>query len=61
MAGKIPESLAAFKTAAQILPPSVDLAVARFKIGDALFAQGDFAGARENYEAVAEISRIFPP
>ena len=52
-AGKIPESLAAFKTAAQTLPPSVDLAVARFKTGDALFAQGDFSGARENYEAVA--------
>ncbi len=52
-AGKIPESLAAFKTAAQTLPPSVDLAVARFKTGDALFAQGDFSGARENYKAVA--------
>ena len=52
LTGKTPDSLAAFKNAAQLLPPSVDLAVARFKMGDALFAQGDFAGARENYEAV---------
>jgi TolA-binding protein len=60
VAEKIPESLAAFKTAAQTLPPSVDLAVARFKTGDALFAQGDFAGARENYEAVANDFTNFP-
>jgi len=58
--GKIPESLAAFKTAAGLLPPSADLAVARFKLGDALFAQKDFAGARENYEAVVNDFTNFP-
>ena len=60
MRAKYPESLAAFKTAAQLLPPSVDLAVARFKMGDALFAQGDFAGARDNYEAVWQDFTNFP-
>jgi len=60
VAGKIPESLAAFKTAAQMLPPSVDLAVARFKIGDALFAQKDYAGARDNYETVVNDFTNFP-
>ena len=59
-AGKKSESLAAFKTAAQLLPPSVDLAVARFKIGDALFAQQDYAGARDNYEAVWQNFTNFP-
>ena len=60
IAGKTPESLGAFKNAAQLLPPSVDLAVARFKMGDALFAQGDFAGARENYEVVWQNFTNFP-
>jgi len=58
--GKIPESLVAFKTAAGLLPPSADLAVARFKMGDALFAQKDYAGARENYEAVVNDFTNFP-
>lgn len=58
--GKTSESLGAFKNAAQLLPPSVDLAVARFKMGDALFAQGDFAGARENYEMVWQNFTNFP-
>jgi len=53
IAKKIPESRLAFQKAAQLLPPSMDLAVARFKLGDALFAQKDYAGARNNYEAVA--------
>ncbi len=60
VAAKIPESLVAFKTAAQMLSPSVDLAVARFKIGDALFAQKDYAGARDNYEAVVNDFTNFP-
>ena len=59
-AGKKAESLAVFKTAAQMLPPSVDLAVARFKIGDALFAQQDYTGARDNYEAVWQDFTNFP-
>ncbi len=57
---KYPESLAAFKNAAQWLPRSVDLAVARFKMGDALFTQDDFAGARDNYEAVTSDFTNFP-
>ena len=59
-AGKKAESLAAFKTAARLLPPSVDLARARFKIGDALFAQQDYAGARDNYETVWRDFTNFP-
>jgi len=51
--GDIPASLDAFRTATEKLPMSPDLAVARFKLGDALFARGDFAAARDNYEAVA--------
>jgi TolA-binding protein len=54
LAGKIPGSFDAFKAAAQKLPPSEDLAVARFKMGDALFAQKDFAGALENYRVVID-------
>jgi TolA-binding protein len=58
--GKFSESLAAFKTAARLLPPSVDQAVARFKTGDALFVQKDYAGARENYEAVVDNFTNYP-
>ena len=47
-------SLADFKAAAQWLPPSEDLAVARFKTGDALFALTNYAGALENYRAVID-------
>jgi TolA-binding protein len=60
LAGKIPDSLADFQAAAQKLPPSEDLAVARFKIGDALFAQNDFAGALKNYRAVLDDFTNFP-
>jgi TolA-binding protein len=60
LAGKIPESLDAFKAAARRLPPSEDLAVARFKIGDVLFAQKDFTNARGNYRAVVDDFANFP-
>jgi TolA-binding protein len=60
LAGKIPESLDAFKAAARWLPPSEDLAVARFKIGDVLFAQKDFTNALENYRAVVDDFANFP-
>jgi TolA-binding protein len=60
LAGKIPESFDAFKAAARRLPPSEDLAVARFKMGDALFAQKDFTNALENYRAVADDFANFP-
>jgi TolA-binding protein len=38
----------------------LDLAVARFKTGDALFAQKKYAGARENYRAVVNDFTNFP-
>jgi TolA-binding protein len=65
LAGKIPESFDDFKTAAQKiaalqLPPSEDLLVAWFKMGDAQFAQGDFVGALENYRAVLDSLKLFP-
>jgi TolA-binding protein len=60
LAWKIPESLDDFRAAAQKLPPSEDLEVARFKIGDALFVQKDFAGALENYRAVLGGFTNFP-
>jgi TolA-binding protein len=52
LAGQFSESLADFQSAAQLLPPSEDLAVAKFKAGDAQFALKDFAGAQTNYQAV---------
>ena len=58
--GDIPASLDAFRTATDKLPVSPDLAVAHFKLGDALFAQGDFAEARDNYEAVVNEFTNFP-
>jgi len=48
----ITNSLSDFQMAAQKLPPSDDLAVARFKAGDALFAESDFGDARTNYDSV---------
>ena len=65
LAGRIPESFDDFKTAAQKIaalqqPPSEDLLVAWFKMGDAQFAQGDFAGALENYRAVLDSLKLFP-
>lgn len=56
-------SLADFETAVKLLkllPPSEDLAVAQFKLGDALFAQGDFTNALENYRAVVDDFTRFP-
>ena len=54
LAGKIPESLADFTMAAQNLPYSEDLAMAKFKAGDARFAQKDFSGARADYQSVLD-------
>jgi TolA-binding protein len=58
--GDFSASLDAFRTATEKLPMSPDLAVAHFKLGDALFKQGDYAGARDNYEAVANDFTNFP-
>ena len=57
---KIPESLADFQMASENLPFSEDLAVAKFKLGDALFAENDYAGARTNYMAVVDDFTNFP-
>ncbi len=46
------QSLADFQSAAQLLPMSENLAMAKFKMGDAQFALQDFAGAQTNYQAV---------
>ncbi len=53
-------SLTNFAAAVQNLSPSEDLAVARFKLGDALFAQMDFTNALENYRAVVDDFTQFP-
>jgi TolA-binding protein len=58
--GLAPESYEAFQAAAQRLPPSEDRAVARFKMGDALFVQKYFTNALENYRAVVEDFGNFP-
>ena len=60
LATNIPESLLDFKKAAEQLPPSEDLAVAKFKIGDAMFQQTNYAGAREYYSAVLTQFDAFP-
>jgi TolA-binding protein len=53
-------SLADFQKAAKLLPPSEDLAVARFKTGDAMFALTNYTGALENYRAVPDDFTNFP-
>jgi TolA-binding protein len=60
LAGKFPESLDDFRAAAERLPPSEDLAVAKFKLGDAQLQQNDFAGALENYHSVLDDFTNFP-
>jgi TolA-binding protein len=65
LADQKPESFDDFRTAAQKIaalnqPPSKELLVAWFKMGDAQFAQKDFAGALENYRAVLEGIKISP-
>lgn len=49
-----------FNLAVQNLPLSEDLAVARFKLGDALYAQRNFSGALGNYREVLENFKDFP-
>src|SRR6185369_4642263 len=51
---------AAQKIAARPPQPSADLVVAWFKMGDAQFAQGNFAGALENYRAVLNGLKLLP-
>lgn len=50
-----PESRAAFQAATTNLPsPSVDLAVAHFKLGDVCFQERDYTNALANYRAIRE-------
>ena len=60
LAGDQTNSLADFAAAAQRLPLSEDLAVARFKMGDVLLAMTNYAGALENYRAVLNDFTNFP-
>ena len=63
LTGNMTNSLADFEAAVkalQSLPPSEDLAVARFKTGDAMFALTNYAGALENYRAVLNDFAGFP-
>ena len=60
LAGAMTNSLADFKAAVKLLPPSKDLAMARFKMGDVLFAQTNYAGALANYHAVLSDFTRFP-
>jgi TolA-binding protein len=56
----VSNSLSDFEAATENLPSSEDLAVAKFKLGDALFAENDFAGARTNYESAVDDFTNFP-
>lgn len=58
--GKWSESAADFKAAIEKLPPSVDLAVAHFKLGDAQFRLNEWADARANYQAVVNDFTNYP-
>ncbi len=63
LAGDTTNSVADFEAAVKwlkLLPPSEDLAVARFKMGDALLAQNDFTNALENYRSVLEDFANYP-
>ncbi len=62
LAGKTnaPETLDAFGAAATNLLSPEDLAMARFKMGDALFAQKHFTNALNNYRRVVEEFTNFP-
>jgi TolA-binding protein len=55
-----PETLVAFRAAATNLPPSEDLAMAYFKMGDVQFAQKHFTNALNNYRRVVEEFTNFP-
>jgi TolA-binding protein len=64
-AQKYAASLEDFKTAAQKIaalqqPPTEDLLVAWFKMGDVQFAQKDFINALRNYRAVLDSLKLFP-
>jgi TolA-binding protein len=55
------DSVLAFRAATELLPFSVELAVARFKLADALYGQGDYAGAQRLYRSITNDFAAFPP
>jgi outer membrane protein assembly factor BamD (BamD/ComL family) len=57
---RVPESAVAFARAAGRLSDSEDLAIARFKLGDALFEQNDFAGAAKKYRGALDLFAHWP-
>ena len=60
ISNNIPAAAEAFKVAVERLAPSEDLAVARFKLADALFVQKDFTGALQNYRVAQEVAANWP-
>ncbi|MFM1770829.1 MAG: hypothetical protein RJA22_3358 [Verrucomicrobiota bacterium] len=52
--GRTNDTAVACRAALELLPFSEDAAVARFKLGDALLAQGDFTNALAQYRQVIE-------
>lgn len=50
----------AFEAAVRRLPESKDLAVARFKLADVMFAQTNYSGALENYQAALRLATNWP-
>ena len=53
-------SAAAFEAATKRLPMSEDLAVARFKLADALFTQANYSAALNNYQIVLQLATNWP-
>jgi len=60
ISNNIPAAAEAFKGAVERLAPSEDLAVAHFKLADALFVQKDFTGALQNYRVAQEVAANWP-
>ncbi|NOS68678.1 MAG: tetratricopeptide repeat protein [Verrucomicrobia bacterium] len=54
------EGATAFAHAAEMLPSSENLAVARFKLADCLYAQTNYSGALENYRAALTEAALWP-
>jgi TolA-binding protein len=55
-----PESAADFQSASDLLPASVDLAIARFKLGDAAYQLTNYTSALQNYRSVVNDFTNFP-
>lgn len=56
----LPDSAADFQSAAALLPPSVDLAIAHFKLADAEYQLDDLTNAEQNYQIVAQNFTNYP-